>query len=99
MAVNPSRRRWQRLDRRLRLRVELGQRRFQVADAAAERIVVGGDCVAQELQQLAPFVRGKVLVWHSPDMATRGRFGESFRPATLGSTLAAHLDLIVWCKD
>jgi hypothetical protein len=33
------------------------------------------------------------------DMATRGRFGESFRPATLGSTLAAGLVLIVWCKD
>ena len=32
-------------------------------------------------------------------MPTRGRFGESFRPATLGSTLAAHLALIVWCKD
>jgi hypothetical protein len=31
-------------------------------------------------------------------MAIRGRFGESSRPATLGSTLAAHLCLIVWCK-
>ena len=32
-------------------------------------------------------------------MATRGRYEESFRPATLGSALAAHLALIVWCKD
>jgi hypothetical protein len=31
-------------------------------------------------------------------MAIRGRYGESSRPATLGSTLAAHLCLIVWCK-
>jgi hypothetical protein len=31
-------------------------------------------------------------------MAIRGRFGESSWPATLGSTLAAHLCLIVWCK-
>ena len=34
-----------------------------------------------------------------PVTRSRGRFGESFRPATLGSTLAAHLQLIVWCKD
>jgi hypothetical protein len=32
-------------------------------------------------------------------MAPRGRFGESFKPATLGGTLAAHLALIVWCKE
>jgi hypothetical protein len=31
-------------------------------------------------------------------MAIRGRYGESGRPATLGSTLEAHLCLIVWCK-
>ena len=31
-------------------------------------------------------------------MAIRVRYGESVRPATLGSTLAAHLCLIVWCK-
>jgi hypothetical protein len=31
-------------------------------------------------------------------MAIRGRFDEPSRPATLGSTLAAHLCLIVWCK-
>jgi hypothetical protein len=34
----------------------------------------------------------------NPGMAIRGRFGEASRPATLGSTLAAHLCLIVWCK-
>ena len=43
----------QGLDDRLRLRIELRQHRFQGADAAAERIPVGGDCIAQELQQLA----------------------------------------------
>ena len=31
-------------------------------------------------------------------MAIRRRYRESGRPATLGSTLAAHLCLIVWCK-
>src|SRR5438309_1253016 len=32
-------------------------------------------------------------------MAIRRRYEESFRPAALGSTLGAHLALIVWCKD
>jgi hypothetical protein len=32
------------------------------------------------------------------DMARVKRNRESSRPATLGSTLAAHLTLIVWCK-
>ena len=27
----------------------------------------------------------EVLLWHGPDMAIRRRYGESFRPATLGS--------------
>jgi hypothetical protein len=31
-------------------------------------------------------------------MASRKRTGESPGPATLGSSLAAHLQLIVWCK-
>ena len=31
-------------------------------------------------------------------MASRKRNQESTGPATLGSTLAAHLRLIVWCK-
>jgi cbb3-type cytochrome oxidase cytochrome c subunit len=31
-------------------------------------------------------------------MARGDRFRESGRPATLGSTLAVHLYLIVWCK-
>ena len=31
-------------------------------------------------------------------MTSRKWNGESSRPATLGSTLAAHLCLIVWCK-
>jgi hypothetical protein len=31
-------------------------------------------------------------------MASRNRYRESAGPATLGSTLTAHLCLIVWCK-
>jgi hypothetical protein len=33
-------------------------------------------------------------------MAAQRRYNEpTGRPATLGTTLNAHLDLIVWCKD
>ena len=31
--------------------------------------------------------------------AIRRRYEDSFRLATLGSTLAAHLALLVWCRD
>ena len=39
-----------------------------------------------------------ILIYHEADTAVRSRFGESFRPATQGSTFAAGVDLIVWCK-
>jgi hypothetical protein len=32
-------------------------------------------------------------------MRSRERYRDSGRPATLGSTLKAHLALIVWCKN
>src|SRR3954453_6243381 len=42
---------------------------------------------------------GRPIIPGDAVRSVRPRYTESFRPATLGSTLAAHLALIVWCKD
>src|SRR5215212_5233581 len=42
---------------------------------------------------------GRPIIPGDAVRSLRPRHGESGRPATLGSTLAAHLALIVWCKE
>src|SRR4051812_33134027 len=42
---------------------------------------------------------GRPIIPGDAVRCVRPRYTESFRPATLGSTFAAHLARIVWCKE
>jgi hypothetical protein len=60
--------------------------------------VIGVYVLAEEARQLGAVGVVKVRGYHEPRYGKRKADRESSGPATLGSTLAANLALIVWCK-